>query len=218
MQKIELGLIALGSVVISLGVSVLYQTNFDAKEITQKNSTLAPDSALEDLHERLSNLEQRNPTSDSTLNIVALEETLSSLQEQLTELQEQQGISAESSTEEENNEYDYLAEQQREELEIRRKEHWDSQVYNSQQNIQYADEINELFASNNESELINSECGAAACRIEIAFDHTSTEPDFIDKIDQLEWVEWANTTIEDGQVTVYISSNNELMNEPSTEY
>jgi len=212
MQKIELGLIALGSAVISLGVSVLYQTNFDAKDITQKNSTLAPDNTLEDLHDRLSDLEQRSPKTDSTLDIVALQKTLSSLQDQLTELQEQDESSTENSTKDNTN--DYLAIQQEQELEIRRKEHWDFQVYNSQQNIQYSDAINELFANNNEVELISSDCGSAACRIEISADN----PSFAHKIHQLDWVQWGSTTtLEDGQMLIYVSADSELMDEPSIE-
>lgn len=80
MQKIELGLVALGSIVISLGVSVLYQNNFGAKESTL-TEVIAPKSDFEDLHERLSNLEQLDLTADSTLDILALKQTLSSIQD-----------------------------------------------------------------------------------------------------------------------------------------
>jgi len=211
MQKIELGLVALGSVVISLGVSVLYQNNFGAKEVIQKNSALAPDSSFEDLHDRLLNLEQRSPKTDSTLDVVALQKTLSSLQDQLTALQEQKEPSTEGNTN------DYLSDQQQEQLEIQRKEHWDSQVYNSLQNVQYSDEINELFANNSETELISSECGAVACRIEIAFDQTTSDANFTDKIDELNWVQWGNISIKDGQVLMYVSADAEQMNVPSTE-
>ena len=206
----------MGSIAISLGVSVLYQNNFGAKEPTLTEAT-TPNNDFEDLHERLSNLEQLDLSADSTIDIVALKQTLASIQEQLTELQEQESSIENSAEANESNETDYYALQQQEELAIQRKEHWDSQIYDSVQNVQYADEINELFSSNNESELINSECGAATCRMEIAFDHTTTDANFIDKLDQLAWVEWSEITIKDGEALVYISADAAQMNLPSFE-
>lgn len=216
MQKIELGLVALGSIVISLGVSVLYQNNFGTKE-PALTEAITPSSDFENLHERLSNLEELDFAANSTIDFIALKQTLASIQEQLTELQEQE-LSIDNSAEvKEGNKIDYIAEQQQKELAIRRKEHWDSQVYDSSENVQYADEINELFSSNSESELINSECGATACRIEIAFDHTTTDANFVDKFDQLDWIQWSEITINEGEVLMYISSDAEQMNIPSFE-
>ena len=216
MQKIELGIVALGSIAISLGVSFLYQNNFGTKESTLTEA-ITPNSDFDDLHERLSNLEQLDLTTDSTIDIIALKQTLASIQEQLTELQEQKPLIEGSVKDDESNEIDYYALQQQEELATRRKEHWDSQVYDSVQNVQYTDEINELFSSSNEGELINSECGAATCRMEIAFDHITTDANFIDKLDQLAWVEWSEITIKDGEALVYISADAAKMNLPSFE-
>ena len=74
-----------------------------------------------------------------------------------------------------------------------------------------------MFASNSEAELINSDCGAAACRIEIAFDQSTTDANFADKLDQLNWVRWGNVSIKDGQAVMYISANAAQMIEPSNE-
>lgn len=216
MQKIELGLVALGSIAISLGVCVLYQNNFGAPEETLTKA-ITPGSEFEDLHERLSNLELLGLAANSTFDIISLKQTLASIQEQLTELQEQEPSIENSAKIDEGNETDYLAEQQKEELAIRRKEHWDSQVYDSLQNVQYADEINDLFSSNSESELIKSECGATACRIEIAFDHTVTDANFVEKLDQLDWAEWSEITINEGEALMYISADAGQMNIPSFE-